>query len=97
SGIGAKIKITANGEEQFYENHFTRGYQSSVEQILTIGIGKANKVKEVKVIWPDDKISVLQDVPANQMLVVDEKTTANGDFLAKQNLEVILKNVTQRA
>ena len=75
-GIGSKVWVTLDEQELYHEAHFTRGYQSSVEPLLTIGIGKATIIKKIKVLWPDDKVSIFADVAPNQILeVVQEKAS----------------------
>ena len=39
-GLGAKILITTDSAKIFHEVYFTRGYASSVEPVLSIGLGK---------------------------------------------------------
>ena len=46
----------------------TRGYQSSVDFKLVFGLGKAQKIQELKVIWPNFKVQVLKDLTPNQAI-----------------------------
>lgn len=73
-GLGAKIFITLeDGRRIFQEAYFIRGYQSSVEPIFTIGLGEENKLKEVKVLWPDSRVSSLKNISGNQLLEINQK------------------------
>ncbi len=70
AGVGAKIRITTGDRVQFQEACFGRGYQSSVEPIITTGIGDASVISQVSVLWPDGKESVVRDVMVNQLITV---------------------------
>ncbi len=70
AGVGAKIRITTGDRVQFQEACFGRGYQSSVEPIITTGVGDASVVSQVSVLWPDGKESVVRDVMVNQLITV---------------------------
>ena len=64
---GAKIIVFINGQIQTYEKYATRGFQSSMELPLHIGIG-ANIPDSVLIIWPDntyEKITYTADTILN--------------------------------
>ncbi len=71
-GLGAKIRITTDSAEIFHEAYFTRGYASSVEPVLSIGVGKCALVKQIKVFWPDGLQSTLTNQSPNQLLTIDQ-------------------------
>lgn len=74
NGIGAWIDISYHhGEKQVYENTPYRGYLSTIENVAHFGLGKIKMVDEVKITWQSGKVSILKNVKANQVLVVDEK------------------------
>lgn len=77
-GIGATVRVTTPDQEIYQEAYFTRGYQSSVEPLLTIGVGDATTVPEVQVVWPDQRVSVLTQVTADQTLVVRQADARPG-------------------
>ena len=85
NGIGAFIEIKYNkDEQQIYENTPYRGYLSTIENIAHFGLGKTNKVDEVKVIWQSGKSQILKDIPVNQVLVIDEKLAVNSTSTFQQ-------------
>lgn len=68
NGIGAKIWITAGDQTQYYESYPSRGFQSSVDPVLNIGLGDRGMIDEIRVQWHDGKATTLTNVPANQLL-----------------------------
>lgn len=69
-GLGAKVKVYADGIAQFQELTMTRGFQSSVPPIMHFGIGKAAAIDSVTVVWTDGKRQTLKDIAANQQLTL---------------------------
>lgn len=84
--LGAKVYIKLKDEELFQEVYYTRGYQSSVEPVLTMGIGKNTVVDQVKIYWPDGRVSVLTNVPANQQV-----TASQQDATAREKQQLIIE------
>lgn len=77
-GIGAKLYCYAAGKMQLYEQMPTRGYQSSVSTVLHIGLGQAEKIDSLKVIWLNGSMQVLKNIPADTLLMLEQaqaKTT----------------------
>ena len=69
--VGSKIKITTPYKTIYQEVQPVRGFQSSMETMPLIGLGKALLV-DVEIIWPSGKVSILKEISANQTLVVKE-------------------------
>ncbi|MEP2023729.1 MAG: CRTAC1 family protein [Reichenbachiella sp.] len=67
-GIGAKVKVITNDGFQLQEQYPTRGYQSSVDYLLSFGLGMANKADSIMVIWPDGKQEIKTGRNANQVI-----------------------------
>ncbi|HVH66785.1 MAG TPA: VCBS repeat-containing protein [Gemmatimonadales bacterium] len=72
--IGAKVTLWSGSERFFQELEPTRGFQSSVDYVLTFGVGARDTLDSVKVEWPgrDGRVSVLTRVPTNQRLALRE-------------------------
>ncbi|WZL88178.1 FG-GAP-like repeat-containing protein [Salinimicrobium sp. 3283s] len=70
-GLGTRAYVTANGMEQMQELTLTRGFQSSVAPQLHFGLAKADVVDQIKIVWPDGKAEILNDVKANQRLKIN--------------------------
>ncbi|MBC8152788.1 MAG: VCBS repeat-containing protein [Bacteroidetes bacterium] len=72
AGIGTKVAIWAGGKTYYQEQMPTRGFESSVEPILTFGLGKTPWIDSVTVVWPDAQYQVLRNVRPNQRLTVKQ-------------------------
>jgi hypothetical protein len=75
-GIGSKIKVFERGAFQSYEQMPNRGFQSSVDTKLVIGVSKADFIDSVVVIWPDERITKIQNVKSNQELHIDYENSS---------------------
>lgn len=73
AGIGAKVQLTAGNKKIFQEAYYARGYESSVEPVLTLGVGTIDTITEIKIEWTDGKESVLKAVPVNQTITVRQQ------------------------
>ncbi|MEQ3676717.1 MAG: VCBS repeat-containing protein [Dokdonia sp.] len=69
-GIGAEVYVQTDTHTQHQKFYLTRGFESSVSPNLFFGLGQDQNVTSIKVIWPDNKVSLLKDVSANQAVTV---------------------------
>lgn len=67
-GIGSKIYGYVNHQVIYQEQLSARGYQSAVDMVIHIGLGRAMELDSLRVIWPDDRTQLLTHVKANQTL-----------------------------
>jgi enediyne biosynthesis protein E4 len=72
-GIGSKVYISAGNKKIYQEAYFSRGYECSVEPVLTIGVGEADTIAEIKVLWHDGTQSVLKNTPASQSITIRQQ------------------------
>ncbi len=79
-GLGSKIWIKAGGKTIFQEAYYSRGYQSSIEPILTVGVGPVPQLEEVKVEWPDGTFSILNQVATNQQITIEQNSAKDVNF-----------------
>lgn len=89
NAIGAKIKVTTSFGELFQEVQPVRGFQSSMEVISTIGIGKDSLVN-LTVQWPSGKSTKLEAVTPNQLITLSVKDAIDSNRLneAKQSQQL---------
>ena len=86
--VGSKIKVYTGDKILFSELIPTRGFQSSVDFISTIGLGKVNQVDSIQVIWPNNSETLLKNIEVNQRisLSINQATTMPKQERAKENL-----------
>ncbi|MEO7682583.1 MAG: VCBS repeat-containing protein, partial [Gemmatimonadaceae bacterium] len=70
--IGAKVSLWTGASSQFQEMMPSRGFQSSVDYILTFGLGQRGNVDSVTVVWPDGRVSTRASVAADQRIVIEQ-------------------------
>jgi hypothetical protein len=93
-GVGAKVKIQAGGQEQVLQHYPQRGFESSMEPGLLLGLGASQKVDRLEIIWPDKRMQVLENLPANQTLTL-KQSEANEKFIPHpSSLAPIFKDAT---
>ena len=76
-GVGSKVTLENGAGKLYQELSPTRGFQSSVDYVLTFGLGKVDTVKSVTVEWPDGRVSTLGNVAANQRITVKQSDAAS--------------------
>jgi hypothetical protein len=71
--IGAKIKVTTPSGRTLY-NHVTTsvGFLSSSDPRVHFGLGAERSPAEIEIRWPGGAAQTLRNVPADQILVVEE-------------------------
>lgn len=74
-GIGTVAKVYYKDQIINQTLQPSRGFQSSVDYPMTIGLGKEQKIDSIRIIWPDDATEKLVDVKVNQTLVFDRANT----------------------
>jgi len=95
-GIGSKVTLQ-NGKQILYQELSpTRGFQSSVDYVLTFGLGKIDTVQTVIVTWPDGRVSNVKNVAANQRITVKQSESAKGIVAPLQPVRPLVTDVTQQ-
>ena len=68
--IGARVTVYADSERFMQEQYPSRGFQSSVDYVLTFGVGTRATVDSVVVEWPDGRRTSRPAVPTNTRLAI---------------------------
>ena len=70
--LGAKLRVLANDQVYHAEHYPIRGFQSSMDPKLHLGLGQA-QTATVEVIWPTGGMSRVENVSLNTPLVLKEE------------------------
>lgn len=104
-GIGAKVKIKSNDRLIVKENYTNRGFQSSIEPNVVIGLGASKTVTDLEVIWPNGKAQVLNNIAANTTITLEQKNAnaepskiaiPTSDIFTELSLEDLLPGATHQ-
>jgi len=94
--IGSEVTLYV-GDEVFYQEHMPlRGFQSSVDYTINVGLGQIEKVDSMMVKWPNDKVTTLKEVTVNQTLVLAQAAANEGIPTVPVKPEPLLKLVENK-
>ncbi|MUP47174.1 hypothetical protein E0K83_15650 [Gramella sp. BOM4] len=68
NGLGARVYLQNGEKAQMQELQLTRGFQSSVAPRMHFGLGTNEIVEKIRVVWPDQKEQVLNNIAADQLV-----------------------------
>lgn len=70
--VGSTVRLFA-GKQQFIQELMpSRGFQSSMDYVLTFGLGKTQVIDSVAVVWPDGRITTMSNCKVNQKLELSQ-------------------------
>lgn len=71
--IGALAQFYFDGNVVNQELIPSRGFQSSMDYGMTLGLGQTANLDSIRIVWPDDRTQKLENVTANQRITVNHK------------------------
>lgn len=71
--IGAKVVAYKGTDRYTAENFVTRGFQSSVQPFITLGVGEAVALDSIKIWWPEGGVTVMKHVTLNGNLTINRE------------------------
>jgi enediyne biosynthesis protein E4 len=77
--VGARVSMYAGGEAQVQELYPSRGFQSSVDYLLTFGLGSSTAFDSIVVDWPDGRVSRVRGGSAGRLTLTQAGATTNID------------------
>ncbi len=87
----ARVRISYGSTTQLIESKRVRGYRSAPESGAHFGVGKANKIDTVTVYWPSGKMEERYNVPANSVLLFEEKNAVINSIQNKETVKPLFK------
>ena len=94
AALGAKVYVYQSKGTQLYEVTLTRGFLSSVEPVIHVGLGDSEEKVSVKVIWPNQKESLCLKVEPNKEIIFQEKGTAASSQMPKADPLIFERNLS---
>ncbi len=94
-GVGAKVAIDDGRDTLYQELSPTRGFESSVDYVLTFGLGKIDTVRSATVTWPDGRISGLKNIAANQRITIKQAEATKAPYGVPTPPRHLVNDVTQ--
>jgi hypothetical protein len=70
--VGAQLNVWAGGTLHWREQVLQRGFQSTVDARLHLGLGEATVIDSLKLVWPDGRITRMENVTVNQFLTLNQ-------------------------
>lgn len=86
NAIGAKVWVTGCLSAGFQEHYPSRGFESSLSNIMTFGLGECDSIIEIVVVWPNMKYTRHESPNINRLNVImyDDEIAKNdsiGEYL----------------
>ncbi len=76
--IGSVVHIFTGGETIRHEVIPSRGFQSSVDYLQTVGLGQKKRIDSIKVVFPDKREITRISPKLNEILVLDQTEATAG-------------------
>jgi enediyne biosynthesis protein E4 len=73
SGIGARVKLIANGRGQFGEVRSGGSYLSQNDLRLHFGLASTAQIDRIEILWPSGARQVLKNQPCDRVLSIREE------------------------
>ncbi|MGH7475842.1 MAG: VCBS repeat-containing protein [Longimicrobiales bacterium] len=91
--VGAKVTLRS-GDQVFYQELMpSRGFQSSVDYVLTFGVGEVEAIDSLMVEWPDGRLSVERNTAANKRLTL-RHASATAGLVEPAPVQMLFSDVT---
>lgn len=73
-GIGASLKLTAEGETHVEQAKGGMSYMSASDPRIHFGLGKRRNIELLEITWPSGQVDRWKDVPVDKIIAVKEGT-----------------------
>ena len=74
--LGTELIVSANGQKQYIYHTIHRGYQSTIDGRIQIGLGDADVADSLEIFWPDGRYQLIENVEANQVVTIRQNEAA---------------------
>ncbi|MBO9682548.1 MAG: CRTAC1 family protein, partial [Flavisolibacter sp.] len=90
--VGSRVTVFAGNQIFTKENFPSRGFQSSVDYKMIIGLGKISLIDSMIVTWPDRSFTKFENVAINQTKIIqqDDEKNKRPDFIQTHEQPIFL-------
>ncbi len=92
-GLGTLMKIYYDGQQQSYYHSVVRGYMSSMNDEIYIGLGASEKIDSVAIIWSDGSQQLIYDLIVDQSNLISHTNTKSRTPISS-NTATVFKEVS---
>lgn len=96
-GIGAAVEVDSEDNKMTQVVNPSRGWLSSVDYVLTFGIGNAKSINKLTVRWPDGYTQTVRNPKINSTVLVDQKDAVKDIDEKKMTHSKLFDNATQNS
>ena len=89
-GYGTKIHLKGAENTYYIEQQPARGFQSSMDQKLTVGL-VSDELLDIEIVWPTGGVQKLMKVAVNQLVTLIEKDTLPQKIITSLTRKQLLK------
>ncbi|HYO21677.1 MAG TPA: VCBS repeat-containing protein, partial [Flavisolibacter sp.] len=93
-GLGCVLKCFLKDSTILLEQNPVRGYLSTIDKRPFTGLGERTTIDSIHIIWPDDRLQVMKNIKANQVITVDHKAALQ-KWQALQQTATLFTNITK--
>lgn len=94
-GLGAEVTVFSNGLTQTHHQSVTRGFQSSSDYLIHVGLGDGKTVDSLTVIWPDGKAQTVRRPAPDRVLTLNYQQASPTVRKPEKPQPTLLTDVTQ--
>ncbi|MFT4801003.1 MAG: hypothetical protein ACI93N_000768 [Flavobacteriaceae bacterium] len=95
-GLGTKISLPFDNQIIYHEHYPARGYLSSMDYKIVMGLGDIQLIPEMKIEWPDGTVSILTNLEVNKQYGISynktQKIKRDPIIASKTNTEKVSAN-----
>ncbi|MEL6192409.1 MAG: VCBS repeat-containing protein, partial [Bacteroidota bacterium] len=93
--LGAQVSVYKGGKEYFMELMPMRGFESTIDHRLHIGLGEVEEADSVIVKWPNDTRTLLTKVKTDQTLSLSQKDGKPYEKMAEKIGKTLLTDISE--
>ncbi|NJL75758.1 MAG: RNA-binding protein, partial [Saprospiraceae bacterium] len=95
-GIGTKVQLCMDNICQMYQYFPVRGYLSSMNTPIVIGLGEYQTIDRLEITWSSGKKQIVENLPAGQLHYFDEANATTINTLAETSPQPLFKKSTNQ-